>query len=647
MSIFVLYNGQKKSIKVAPNTLMVTVLQEAASSFHVDSNNYVLKHKRTVINNSEPFRFANIPNNATLDLEVVEKSKTTVGGGGLTKVALSIEGLGSITGTYDSSYSLYQMIESLSNEGKLPSNISSSSMELIYLRTAYKGIDEMSKVTFASLGLAGQSVRLQLRSTSIIAAAASISASAELTPSNITTNETSNITTNEKTTDNESNNINTSAQTIFTTTPMELAREDIKDLKEAIKSMLAQNFDQVSSPAIITILKYIYNILRYPDDAKYRTISTGNKAFQEKIANAKGVSDVLTGVGFTFVDNSNPRSYVLNGSSSEVRSKLEKAETHLIDAMNTLQVPDDQRPLKQIAVPIRHESSIPVVAFDPYKAAVVRNAPQPYRGESDVDKRLAIINKRRHDLEGDPDSVERLTEVCMPDGSGNFKQVDEDIDSGEKSDSKIVARSIMNALKKNSDEAPLTTKAIRDLEKAQNEKVYSRTLIRIKFPDRLCLSGYFHPRNTVREVYEWAYSCLSFNVDINSKFFELYTSPPRTVLPLDKSLIDLQLVPAALIHVSWSNQGLEAISNLSSSSIGSYLTDSLLLKASEKREQSTSFPTGEQLVTSSSSSSSGAAKEIMMSTEPSGDKEIDLNADKKENNNDPKKKPKWLNSMFK
>ena len=68
MSIFVLYNGQKKTIKVSPNTLMQQVLQEATTAFKIDNdniNNFVLKHKRTVINNSEPFRFANIPNNAT------------------------------------------------------------------------------------------------------------------------------------------------------------------------------------------------------------------------------------------------------------------------------------------------------------------------------------------------------------------------------------------------------------------------------------------------------------------------------------------------------------------------------------------------------------------------------------------------------
>lgn len=63
-----------------------------------------------------------------------------------------------------------------------------------------------------------------------------------------------------------------------------------------------------------------------------------------------------------------------------------------------------------------------------------------------------------------------------------------------------------------------------------------------RLPDRLCLQGYFHPRHTVADVYAWVYSCLSVSpqqahtaetadpVASALQSFELYTSPPRTVL---------------------------------------------------------------------------------------------------------------------
>jgi len=660
MSIFVLYNGQKKTIKVSPNTLMQQVLQEATIAFKIDNNNinnFVLKHKRNVINNSEPFRFANIPNNATLDLDIVDKNSNKINAvGSLTKVALSIEGTGSITGSYDSSLTLLQMIESLINEGKLSSNIISSSIELIYLRTSYKGQDELNKVTFTSLGLAGQSVRLQLRSNLLTNPSIIPPPSTTTTTTTTTTTEIESvmqIDNDQNSNLKDSSNID-DVKTIFNNSSMDVEKDDINnnnndnDIQETINSMLTQNFDQVSGPAIITILKYIYNIIKYPDDSKYRTISTGNKAYIEKISNAKGVVMLLKVIGFSSVENSNPLSYVLNGDSSKIIPKLEQAELHLIEAMNKLQIPEDDRPKKQSVVPNRNQS-IPINAFDPYKTAVIRNTPQPYRVESEVDKKLALINKRRLELEGDPNSVERLTEVCMPDDDnkgGHLKQSDDiDIDNtGEKSDSKIVARSIMNALKKSSDEAPLTTKAIRDLEKAQNEKVYSKTLIRIKFPDRVCVLGYFHPRHTTIDVYEWIYSCLIFeNVDMKSKLLELYTSPPRFVLPLDKSLLELQLVPAALIHVSWTKKGQEALTNLPSSTIGSYLKESILSKSTDS-EHSISIPSGEQLISS--------VKDSVMKIDSIKDETtIDSNADNKDSSNQDDsskmKKPKWLNGLLK
>jgi hypothetical protein len=56
--------------------------------------------------------------------------------------------------------------------------------------------------------------------------------------------------------------------------------------RECIEKLLTQNFDRVSAPCVITITKYILNILSDPSEPKYRTINTTNKAFQEKVLNA-------------------------------------------------------------------------------------------------------------------------------------------------------------------------------------------------------------------------------------------------------------------------------------------------------------------------------------------------------------------------
>lgn len=64
--------------------------------------------------------------------------------------------------------------------------------------------------------------------------------------------------------------------------------------RECLEKLLSQNFDQVSSICVITIAKYVVNILSNPNEPKYRTINMLNKAFQEKVLVCKVVqSDTL------------------------------------------------------------------------------------------------------------------------------------------------------------------------------------------------------------------------------------------------------------------------------------------------------------------------------------------------------------------
>lgn len=166
------------------------------------------------------------------------------------------------------------------------------------------------------------------------------------------------------------------------------------------------------------------------------------------------------------------------------------------------------------------------------------------------------------------------------------------------SDSTLIARSLANKMRESrgaeDDEEPMTTAAVRELRRLQKEKIYKHTLLRVKFPDRVCIQGYFHLRNTMLDVYEWVRSSLCIHEGKSNdqelehvadqranesgadffQLFELYTSPPRCVLhPYAKSssegaynssgadqsmsstrylsLADARLVPAALLHLSW------------------------------------------------------------------------------------------------
>jgi hypothetical protein len=231
------------------------------------------------------------------------------------------------------------------------------------------------------------------------------------------------------------------------------------------------------------------------------------------------------------------------------------------------------------------------------------------------------------------------------DGGKVVAAEEEEVESGP-SDSTLIARSLASKMRggkgAEEEEEPMTTAAVRELRRLQKERVYTHALIRVHFPDRVCVQGYFHVRHSLRDVYEWVYSILNLdNVKMGEmksgkagkndgedyfQVFELYTSPPRCSLhPYSKSsgenegssssssgaapatdkskfltLIEAHLVPAALIYLSWGpahpsfidrNSKVSASSSSQSSgscsavaeeqpSLGRYLSLSLLSTAS-------------------------------------------------------------------
>ena len=296
--------------------------------------------------------------------------------------------------------------------------------------------------------------------------------------------------------------------------------------------------------------------------------------------------------------------------------------------MERLQIETKDRPVpvtaKQQQPSAAGSSAMAVVDFDPYKTSIVRTAPQPSRGGgvSQTEAQLEHLNKRRRELEGSIEAVSRETRVLLPRLDGTVASLQDFLDNGagskdeggqqssasnsssssssssrggnptnEVSDNTILARSIAAQMKAGGGSSsgggldePMTTKAVRDLRKALTERVYGKTLVRVKFPDRCCVQAYFHPRNTINDVYRWlretclkeelvkaaasssssssvdrltggkskvpyglqgapiaSSSSLSSSVtltvvDYLSDLFELYTTPPRCVLhPYAKS----------------------------------------------------------------------------------------------------------------
>ena len=182
--------------------------------------------------------------------------------------------------------------------------------------------------------------------------------------------------------------------------------------------------------------------------------------------------------------------------------------------------------------------------------------------------------------------------------------------------------------------------------------------IKVRFPDRVTLQGYVHPRHSAEDVVRWVQECLS--VPEEAAAFELYSSPPRTVVATsdsslrmdnkklragqgaqeegEKTLADLGFVPAALLHLAWKKEASAAVSKASGSGegveLGSYLQEYLLREFSSSwKSASHDYPTGESLVVKTTGSESAPSKAF---SSESGPNISDSTIEKKD------KKPKWF-----
>ena len=258
------------------------------------------------------------------------------------------------------------------------------------------------------------------------------------------------------------------------------------------------------------------------------SINASNKAFKERVSSAKGAIELMQVIGFkaeaktssgpvsVFADPSAHLEAIILPSHPSDDDRLRKVYNLLFSATETLGIPADEVPK------LRNNSTSHVMLaaappaefeFDPMKPLMYRTVPSGGTGSSIAEKKLVggtgpsiteqkleQLQKRRRELEGSIESVERNTEVLYPRANGSVPELtrslgseEEDSEEDHTGDKGTLMKSFAKKISaRPADEAPLVTKAIRDLEKAKREKVYTKTLIRIRFPNKVlvcCLSS--------------------------------------------------------------------------------------------------------------------------------------------------------------
>ena len=133
--------------------------------------------------------------------------------------------------------------------------------------------------------------------------------------------------------------------------------------------------------------------------------------------------------------------------------------------------------------------------------------------------------------------------------STKYQDIDDDFFELSLDEVKVMYRDLKQEVKKLSEGESLMTREMREnqVEAERQTKLcqYKSCVLRVQFPCRHVVQGIFSPDTKIREVQSWLADHLLASPLTP---LELFTAPPRTVLPPEASLIDLGLFPAALVH---------------------------------------------------------------------------------------------------
>jgi hypothetical protein len=247
-----------------------------------------------------------------------------------------------------------------------------------------------------------------------------------------------------------------------TTLPSPPDISSLPDLQTTIQSILNSNFDAVLKPAILLLYKYLSNIQQKPYDLQIRSINLLNKIFQEKINKAKYALDYFIAVGFVpypssttttsttsnrmddshNISDSDPITFpstitrIYFPESEELQQRLIQALSYLIEAMNILQIPDEERPaninniqtMKLSSSSSTATATATAIPFDPYKSSVIRTNPNDLMSTANnnnstntgsnttnamsaTERQVEQLKKKKRELEGNPGSVAYNTQV--------------------------------------------------------------------------------------------------------------------------------------------------------------------------------------------------------------------------------------------
>ncbi|XP_028829256.1 tether containing UBX domain for GLUT4 isoform X2 [Denticeps clupeoides] len=485
-------NGRRQTVKVSPNTPLLQVLEDVCKKHGFNPDEHGLRFQRNVLDLALQWRFASLPNNAKL--EVVPSTRQRTGTESLVRIALQLEDGSRLQGSFSSGQSLWELLNHF--EATRPSEEPGSTPLCVYMRDEISGVDALKKTTLKSLGLTGGSaiVRYVLKKTNVepmeaVAADNGAMVSTlpppqpELPPQTLEmADESPPPPVHMETAPHSDANIT-------------IRPDDIMTRQEAESTAKTQQ--------------------EQPIPAENETQAKPKKEVEPELDGEQpGTSRECQ----AHTRSSMPSSFVpfsgggqrLGGQGASVSSSP--------SASLTGGPPKAKRPKPSCEA----KSSTTAKCGDGQK---VENEGEEFLEPVDRDPLVYHLDSGgRRQCEGE-ELPDEFFEVTVDDIRKRFAQL--------KSERKVL------------EEGPLMTKALRECQIRQKMERYPKVVLRVQFPDRHILQGFFRPLETVSTLRLFVKTHLA---DPHLSFY-LFIAPPRTILgDQSATLFQANLFPAALVY---------------------------------------------------------------------------------------------------
>ncbi|XP_026131667.1 tether containing UBX domain for GLUT4-like [Carassius auratus] len=477
-------NGRRQTVKVSPNTSLLQVLEDVCKKHGFNPDEHGLKFQRFVLDLSLQWRFASLPNNAKLEMVVCSRPQT--GAESAVRIALQMEDGSRLQGSFSSGQTLWDLLTHFPQTRTSDLDASGHTPVCVYMRDEVCGEDALKKTTLKSLGLTGGSaiIRYVLKGSVSSGPAASVDAVAM--PTNV----------------------------VVKTTVSQPPPEPPKEPAPIPMETPAPPTEVTAAPK--------HHPAKPEEEEPSSSQEQGVWPKTDQPPQAKLMPKE---------DDERP------GTSQQCPGSAPSATpTDFVPFSGSGQRLGETAGLKTSTSWSSCVSGSPPKAKKPKPSHALKrsvSAKQATRNEEETDEFLEPVD--REPLVFHLDSVARPNDDAeLPD---EFFEVT--VDDIRKRFAQL--KSERKAL----EEAPLVTKSLRESQMKEKLDRYPKVALRVQFPDRSVLQGFFRPLETVAALRRFVQSHLQ---DPQMQFY-LFVAPPKTILDEPNvTLFQASLFPAALVY---------------------------------------------------------------------------------------------------